>query len=209
PGLRRGSRPGGPERTRPSRPSAAREESWRLDRSCGGANRFPRKGLVKVRRGFTRAEHEQAYDLGVRTAVDDGALRSADTDLFDGDESVELRRTLESDLALAVPAKSWFVDARLPANRLRVEEGDASVFDARRHVRVVPPSVQDVAVDDPDGERTRRLREHGDVLPAASPAPRRLGSNPGRGLHDGLRKFLPWPWIEPASEATSRDIEEQ
>src|SRR5438046_10446986 len=42
-------------------PSAAREESWRLDRSCGGANRFPRKGIVTVRRGFHRDEHEIAY----------------------------------------------------------------------------------------------------------------------------------------------------
>src|SRR5213082_2404851 len=197
PGLRHGSRPGGPERTRPSRPRAAREESWRLDRGRDGANRFPRKGLVRVRGGFTGAEHEQAYDLGVRATVDDGALRSADTDLFDeagmaqpvrsnlvevldetrpgrssevphvlgshdrpdpedarlreefvsvirdaerrdddvrpcgleslddssrvvlsdGDESVELRGTLESDLAFSVPAKSRFVDARLPANR--------------------------------------------------------------------------------------------
>src|SRR5207249_10036236 len=75
--------PADPRRRGHLGPRAAREESWRFNRGRDGANRFPRKGLVKVRGGFTEAEHEQAYDPGVRATVDDGARRSADTDLFD------------------------------------------------------------------------------------------------------------------------------
>src|SRR5207244_7811224 len=190
------------DETRPGRPSEVSHVLRPHDR--------PDPEDAGLREEFVSViRHAERRDDDVRPRGLESLDNSSCVVLSDRAVSFELRRTLESDLALAVPAKSRLVDARLPANRLGVEEGDASVFNPRRHVRVVPPSVQDVAVDDTDGERARRLREHGDVLPAASPAPRRLGSNPGRGLHDGLRKFLPWPWIEPASEATSRDIEEQ